>query len=835
VICRPGRDDDVPFRSVASRIVKGLSDDARAHFDLDVLRPPTFEQLGRVLRRARDDGRPYHVVHFDGHGAFLDVNDLYDAWKDTSSEAEALEHVAALLGFKPDQFSPDTIYPGDRGRGTRGYLAFENPRDRSNLRLVDGPQLGALLVETSVPMLVLNACRSAHADAPSEPPPAAQPETTQNVDPHARVRAIGSLAQEVMDAGVGGVVAMRYNVYVVTAAQFVADLYAALTQGRSLGEAVTLGRKQLRDQPLREIAYAPRPLQDWPVPIVYEAAPIALFRRTAEASPLAITLGAADAAPTAGRTEGLPPPPDAGFFGRDETLLALDRAFDTQHVVLLHAYAGSGKTSTAAEFGRWYALTGGLDGTNGQQGMVLFTSFEQQQSLARVLDTLGQVFESLLEQNGIQWLALSDDERRQVALQILAQVPILWIWDNIEGVAGFPEGTPSQWSADEQRELVDFLRDAKNSTQARFLLTSRRDEQKWLAGLPARITVPQMPMQERVQLARALAEKHSRQLSDIGDWRPLLRFTDGNPLTITVLVGQALRDVLKTSRQIEAFVSRLRAGEAAFEDEAEEGRSKSLGASLSYGFEHAFSEDERRHLALLHQFQGFVDVDALRVIGNPDEDWCLPEVRGLTRETGIALLDRAAEIGLLMAHGGGYYSIHPALPWYLRALFEQHYATSGDGDSPALKATRTYVEAMGKFGNYYHDRYSAGRREVIGVLAAEAGHFSDHDPVLLARHAQRRQSRATSQPHRPTATVLLHRHTPAPPHLTTSTLCRLRTPSTTTSSPTIARHRERRMPPHPHAIEEDLLPLSSRGDVNCPHPPSPRRGISRSPAPQRTA
>jgi hypothetical protein len=76
------------------------------------------------------------------------------------------------------------------------------------------------------------------------------------------VRAFGSLAQEVMDAGVAGVVAMRYNVYVVTAAQFVADLYAALAQGAAQGEAVTLGRKQLAAQPLRTIAYDPVPLQD---------------------------------------------------------------------------------------------------------------------------------------------------------------------------------------------------------------------------------------------------------------------------------------------------------------------------------------------------------------------------------------------------------------------------------------------------------------------------------------------------------------------------------------------------------------------------------------------
>lgn len=67
------------------------------------------------------------------------------------------------------------------------------------------------------------------------------------------------------------------------------------------------------------------------------------------------------------------------------------------------------------------------------------------------------------------------------------------------------------------------------------------------------------------------------------DWRPLLRFTQGNPLTLTVLVGQALRDRLKSREQIEHVVERLRAGEAVFEDEASEGRTRSLAASLAYG------------------------------------------------------------------------------------------------------------------------------------------------------------------------------------------------------------------------------------------------------------
>lgn len=693
VICRPGGGDDVPFRSVASRLVKGLSGVRQELVDLDVLRPPTFDQLGRVLRAARKAGRPYHLVHFDGHGVYT-----------TSRRVSAPESIEQ--GVSAGVFSRSSS-------SAHGYLLFEHPALEGNAEMVDGTALGKLLAETRVPVLVLNACRSAHAEAPPEPEAA-------EVDAESPARAFGSLAQQVMDAGVAGVVAMRYNVYVVTAAQFVAELYARLARGDQLGEAVSLGRKQLHDQPLREIGYQPIPLQDWVVPIVYEATPIALFPRVVERRELTITLHAGDtASATQALDPNLPQPPDAGFYGRDETLLALDRAFDTQHVVLLHAYAGSGKTATAAEFARWYALTGGIDGP------VLFTSFEQYTPLARVLDQIGRLFGDAFEQQGVHWLTLTDAHRKDVALQVLSQVPVLWLWDNVEQVGGFPEGTPTAWSAADQRELAEFLR-AGRETRAKFLLTSRRDERGWLGGLPARTTVPPMPMQERVQLARAIAEKHGNRVTDVEDWRPLLRFTEGNPLTITVLVGQALRDGLRTKEQIEAFVARLRAGEAAVEDEGTEGRSQSLGASLSYGFEHTFTDAERQQLALLYFFQGFVNVDVLRVMGDPDRDWCVPAVRGLTREAGIALLDRAAEIGLLTAHGGGSYSIHPALPWYFSSLFQQHYGAAAPGstgaagsEAPQRRATRAFIEAEERLARHYVMQSSGGDRSVLANLAAE--------------------------------------------------------------------------------------------------------------------
>ena len=369
VICRL-EGDRVPFRSVARHLIRGLSDTAREPFHLEVLRPPTFEQLAKRLRATKAQGEPFHVVHFDGHGLSREV-------------------------------------------------FFENPKLDHNAQSVKAPELGALLHETRVPLLILNACRSADSEPPEQP--------KQAGDVHEQIRQFGSFAHAVMDSGASGVVAWRYSVFVDTAAQYMADLYAALASGLPLGEAATLARKQLRAA-TTESGFAKRPIEDWTVPIVFEAAPTHLFPKAKETFEIQLEVRAP-------AESGLPHAPDVGFIGRDETILKLDRTFDEQNIVLLNAYAGSGKTSAAAEFARWYWQTGGLSGP------VLFTSFEQHKPLPRVLDELGRRFEGVLAKSGIQWLTLDDAQRRDVALQLLRQVPVLWIWDNVEPIAGFPAGT----------------------------------------------------------------------------------------------------------------------------------------------------------------------------------------------------------------------------------------------------------------------------------------------------------------------------------------------------------------------------------------------------------
>ena len=118
-ICRL-EDDRVGFRSVARPLIRGLSDAARDPFHLEVLRPPTFEQLAKRLRAAKAQGEPFHVVHFDGHGL-------------------------------------------------SGEVFFENPKLKGKAQAVKAAELGKLLHETRVPLLILNACRSAASEPRTSP------------------------------------------------------------------------------------------------------------------------------------------------------------------------------------------------------------------------------------------------------------------------------------------------------------------------------------------------------------------------------------------------------------------------------------------------------------------------------------------------------------------------------------------------------------------------------------------------------------------------------------------------------------------------------------------
>jgi tetratricopeptide (TPR) repeat protein len=680
VICRPTELTGVPFRSVALRIIGSLSE--HKDIQLDILRPPTFEALQERLEQASDEGCSYHIVHFDGHGTYEDP----------------MANAAGKTSLSP-----------------RGYLHFEGKAGKGVPDiLVHGTVLGQTLAATGVPLLVLNACRSAFAE------PLPTPSKAISVD---RERSYTSLAQEVMAAGLTGVVAMRYEVRVDTAVRFVTHLYAALAQGLPLGEAVTKSRALLAVAPQQQVAYQEMSLQDWSTPLVYEATPLYL-------TPLYADSISIRSAPTP-ELANFPAPPRAGFVGGDDTLLALERAVQSTSVVLLHGPAGSGKTATATEFAAWYVRT------HGANRPAVFTSFEQYTPLDRALEILGQTFEGKMDLPAVPWAELDRDARRSAALALLGKWPLLWVWDSIEGIDGFPPGTESLWSEVEREDLCKFLQGVCR-TQSKIVLTSRREESNWLGDLPRRIPVSSLRLDDFIPLASALTNFYGQPQRSVVAWWPLLETSRGNPSMATALIEQVLRDGIKDANVIAGLAERVRRGEVTL-DSIGDNRARSLRASLEYGWTKESFRENWRILALLHLFQGWVNVVTVRTMGNPQQSWGLATVRDLSLEEGIAFLNQAAEAGLLLRipvtekanQLDGLYIAHPALPWFLKPWFDQAYPDQPTDDlatnvSMRMAAIRAFTHAVGELGEFLHQQYSRGQPSAVADL------FAEHDNLRYA-------------------------------------------------------------------------------------------------------
>jgi tetratricopeptide (TPR) repeat protein len=653
VISRPDGAHDVGYRSVAAGILEALDSPGTGSLEVQTLRPPTFSALMQTLQNARAEGRPFQILHFDGHGVWEDLLARYSSRK--------------------------------AGRRVRGYLIFEQAGSVENRDFVDGQRLGRLLAEAEVPLVLLNSCRSARAGRSTGPRRIGGERGRQT-----SFRAWKSLAGELMDAGAAAVVAMAHDTRVETASRFMSALYSALARDGRLLEAVTWARQHLHASAV-PVAEGLEPLQDWMTPILYASAPVRLA--------LAVS-----ASPAAEVDPELPFPLVTGTHGRDDVLLALDRAFDEHSVVLLHGQAGGGKTTAVADFARWSLRT---DGT---PRPILWTSFGNRLTLAGIVDRIGQVLVGFPDVPEVNWLALSNEERLLTVLDLLQQHPVLWVWDNVESVAGLPTNASTACSPEEQRDFAAFLRSARDS-KARFLLISRRGEEAWLGDdLLYRVALPPLTMESRWQIARGLATARGARPPEIIAWRPLLEFSQGNPLTLRVLVLQALTQGLSTHAEIAALIARLRTGVSDFEGLEGEDVFPSLWISLRYAIEETFTPQEQRTLSLLHLFQEAVDVDVLWWMGDDEQVWSLPFLWDLTRERGIQLLDRAAEVGLLMPQDDGEYMLHPALPWFFRDLFEHWH-----GGSRKVIVT-AYVEALGELGTTWNRVYSDGGYNAIRSL-----------------------------------------------------------------------------------------------------------------------
>ncbi|MGW0436635.1 CHAT domain-containing tetratricopeptide repeat protein [Micromonospora sp. NPDC003197] len=178
---RPYGAQDVRARTIRGPMLK-VAARSVGSVHVDLLHPPTMERLREVLATTPD----YSIVHFDGHGFF----------RADSTPAE----LASGLVFERADGRPDRVSAAD---------------------------FAAVVPVEQTPVVVLNACRSAH----------------RSTDPNLR-----TVASALLAAGVPAVLAMTHNVPAAVASRFMAAFYRALGNRQTIGAAASAGRRALLDQ-----------------------------------------------------------------------------------------------------------------------------------------------------------------------------------------------------------------------------------------------------------------------------------------------------------------------------------------------------------------------------------------------------------------------------------------------------------------------------------------------------------------------------------------------------------------------------------------------------------
>jgi tetratricopeptide (TPR) repeat protein len=551
---------------------------------VEFLHPPTVQALDKRLR-ARNQPR-VHVVHFDGHGVY--------------SMKESL-----------------------------GYLAFED--DKGGLDLVDAERLGTLMAGATVPLVLLDACQSAHAEAP---------------DPFT------SVAPRLIRAGVHSVVAMQYSVLVETSRRFFAALYRALAEGASVGQAVDEGRRDLLSNTKRFTLYKPDEgevdieLRDWFLP--------ALYQQTTDTAPAkGAVLRPAEGAAAPSRLHGEFHDPPYGFTGRARELWELGRLLRKRRIVVLHGFGGEGKTALASEAARWLTRTGAFE-------RAIFLSFEAGGEAEWAVTQMGRLL------RGDDFSALSPADQLATLKQALGEHSTLIVWDNLESVL---PGWQAELPAEALEELLGLGADLAGSGPTRLLITTRDPDLPYPAYVPSR-RMARLPLgglipSEALAFAGEVLDTLGHERPERPDLERLLDYLGGHPLSIQLTMPH----LQEFDNNVETVIARFDKLYSGFTEGKARERHESLDVSLAFSLDR-LSKATRERLLSLGVFEGGAsEVQILQVTGLKPSEW--REIRAELERAGLLTPEEEMPFGIDTEEGrfgGRYLRFHPTLAPYLRGL-----------------------------------------------------------------------------------------------------------------------------------------------------------------------
>jgi len=656
----------IDHRASAGPLVAATEELGEA-LQLTLLHPATYAGLEAELDRAQQVGEPYHVVHFDGHGVY------------------------------------------DNRKGLGG-LCFEDVNDQQKLtgrrhETVFTDRLGPLLTGYRIPLVVLEACQSAQAEAGGE-----------------------SVASELLQRGVASVVAMSHSVLVETARRFVAAFYDELAKGQRVGQAMLAGQRALHSDPSRGHRYGigELTLADWFVPVLYQE----------ENDPQLFT-----AIPAPQATEDLqarlrarlgevpPEPVDTGFVGRSRDLLALERLLRQERWAVLRGQGGEGKTSLAAELARWLVRSQ-------QVKRAAFVSVELCSHGGAVLDALGR---QLVGGDYSAAKFESPEQALQPIERALKEQATLLVIDNMESVLLPPyleaPELLSEAAAEELQAILALAQRLLRAGETRIVFTSREALPAPFDGQRQRQELQRLGRSDAVALVeRSLAAGGSSTVGAAEGFAPwggalearreeieaLVEAVQGHARTLALL-GPELRrhGVAATQAALVELMEQLQRQVAHLPAEDPRRREQSLFASVEMSLRR-LSAANRERVRVLGVFHGGVQLDVLQMM----KGWEPEEVEGLAAEL--------VGTGLATANSYNHLSLNPALCPFLQASLsaeEQQrltarwleamaaylgYLLQQQRQNTELAATLTLLELPNLFALLDHSQAAADPETTIG-------------------------------------------------------------------------------------------------------------------------
>ena len=488
-------------RSSALPLVQAVENLGEALVKVDILHPPTFAAMKAKLKKARAEGDPYEVVHFDGHGVY------------------------------------------DRRVGL-GALCFEDAADANKLgqrrlALVHATELAAEMREYGVPLMYLDACQTAQSSADSK----------------------ASVAAKLLEEGVASVVAMSHSVLVETARRFVEAFYTGLARGQRVGDAMLAGQMALYDDTNRGkvMGAGALRLQDWFVPVLYQDKddPQLFGVKVGEA---AARLGAERRQKQYG---ALPEPPEHSFVGRSRTLLKLERLLEQTAeqqnkggYAVIRGSGGMGKTALAVELARWLVQSGRF-------GRAAFVSVEPQnvQNVQGVLDAIGR---QLLPKYAAAEYG-NNDAALQPVERALRDFPTVIVLDNMESVLPDSEGNNPAGVADVTELLALCGRLLQADSRCRLIFTSRERLPAPFDRARNTVELGRLSEPEAIQLVERVMAQHGWEppaddsAMTAEEVSELVETVNCHPRALVLLAREVANGVRATTQNVAGLMAKLEA------------------------------------------------------------------------------------------------------------------------------------------------------------------------------------------------------------------------------------------------------------------------------------